>query len=176
MECHFEVEFAFDSARAIGEYEGVLKEAIHQLKYSGHRVLGPVLSALLLERIRLGDYAMQVDCIIPIPVHSSRLRQRGFNQSELLAQGISCAFDLPLLRGVLLRTIATKQQIGLLIEKRRENVEGAFKVARNDAVEGRRILLLDDVLTTGSTADSAARALRDAGAKAIHVLTLARSL
>ena len=175
-ECRHEVEFAFNSARAVGQYDGVLKEAIHQLKYSGHRVLGPVLGALIVEHLRRSALVPRVACIVPMPIHPSRVRQRGFNQSELLAAEVSRAFGLPLLPRALVRTRPTRPQVDLPIEKRRENVEGAFKVVREDAVAGRSILLVDDVLTTGSTADSAARALRDAGAREIHVLTLARSL
>jgi len=171
------IEFSFDSARAVGVYDGVLKEAIHQLKYSGHRVLGPVLGALLVEHLRgRPDFIRRIDCIVPVPIHRSRARRRGFNQSELLAQEVGWVFELPVLPQAIERHRPTRPQVDLPIEERSENVRGAFRVVRQDAVSGRILLLIDDVFTTGSTVDSAASALRDAGAGEIHVLTLARSV
>jgi ComF family protein len=175
-EC-FGIEYAFDAARAVGVYDGPLREAIHQLKYSGHRVLAPVLGGLLVDHLRgRSGFIQRIGCIVPMPIHTSRRRQRGFNQSALLAEPVGRAFALPVVERALIRTHATRPQVDLPIEMRRENVEGAFQVAGADAVAGRSVLLIDDVFTTGSTADSAARALRDAGAREIHVLTLARSV
>ena len=171
------VEYCFDSARSVGVYDGVLKEAIHQFKYSGHRVLAPVLGELLVNHLRKDTACLRrVNCIVPVPIHSSRLRQRGFNQSELLAEELSREFALPLVRKALVRARATRPQVNLPTDKRHDNVQNAFRVARTDAIEGRNILLIDDVFTTGSTVDSAARSLREAGAREVHILTLARSL
>lgn len=175
-ECHG-VEFCFNAASAVGVYDGVLKEAIHQFKYSGHRVMGPILGELLVDYLHAHrGMLLHTNCVIPVPIHHSRERQRGFNQSDILAAEIGRAFSLPVLPSVLVRTIPTHPQVDLPIDKRRNNVERAFKVRREDAVSGRSILLVDDVFTTGSTVDSAASALRDAGASYIHVLTLARSV
>lgn len=171
------VEFAFDSARGVGIYDGALKEAIHQLKYSGHEVIAPVLGMLIVDHLKSRSiFISQIDCIVPMPIHASRLRQRGFNQSELLAREIGRAFELPILPRTLIRGRATRPQVELSVEERLPNVDGAFEVVRSDAVSGRRVLLVDDVFTTGSTSDSASRALRDAGAGEVHVLTLARSV
>ncbi|MBI2843631.1 MAG: ComF family protein [Armatimonadetes bacterium] len=170
-------EFEFNSAESVGVYEGVLREAIHQFKYSRHRVLGPVLGGLLVEHMRSrGDLKYRAASIVPVPIHKSRLRMRGFNQSEMLAEHIGKSLSLPVLRDALLRSKPTRAQVDLPVEVRKENVHGVFQVKRRDAVSGRILLLIDDVYTTGSTADSAARALRAAGAEEIHVLTLARSV
>lgn len=171
------IDFAFKSARSVGVYDGVLKDAIHQFKYSGHRVLAPVFGTLMVGYLhKHTDCLQNVDCIIPVPIHRSRLRQRGFNQSELLAEVISREFALPLVRGALVRTHATHPQVNLPNDKRHENMQNAFQAVQADAIKSRSILLIDDVFTTGSTVDSAARSLRNAGAGEIHVLTLARSL
>lgn len=172
-----EIDFAFDSARSAAVYDGALKDAIHQFKYSGHKALGPILAELVIRYLREKTERLRlVDCVIPVPIHSSRLRQRGFNQSEILADEIGQAFSLPVLCGNLTRTRSTRPQVNLPKDQRRENVADAFCVESKDGVEGRNILLIDDVFTTGSTSDAATRALKDAGAKAVHVLTLARSV
>lgn len=171
------IEFSFDSARAVGVYDGVLKEAIHALKYSGHRVLAPVLGALLVEHLRSrGGFVSRIGPVVPVPIHPSRVRQRGFNQSELLAAEIGRAFGLPVASDALERTRRTRPQVDLPIDQRSENVRGAFRAARQDVISGRSLLLIDDVFTTGSTVNSAAQALRDAGAREVHILTLARSV
>ncbi|MEN6520182.1 MAG: ComF family protein [Armatimonadota bacterium] len=177
LECN-EMDFAFDSARSVAAYDGTLKEAIHKFKYSGQRVLGPVLAALVVDHLRRRDQIRRVGCIIPVPIHPTRLRYRGFNQSEILAEEIGRAFGLPVLVQVLNRTRPTRPQVNLRIDERHGNVEGAFEVGPGSArrISGMKVLLVDDVYTTGSTSDAAARALKDAGAAEVHVLTLARSL
>lgn len=175
-ECHG-VVFAFDSAQSVGIYDGVLKEAIHQFKYAGHTVMASVLGALLVQHINSrADFLAKIGCIVPMPIHPSRARFRGFNQSELLASEIGRALDLPVLPAALIRTRPTRPQVDLPVDKRHENVDDAFSVTREDVVSGRIVLLIDDVFTTGSTCDSASRALREAGAREVHVLTVARSV
>lgn len=177
--CHgcSQVELGFDSARSVGAYDGVLKEAIHQLKYSGHRVMAPILGGLIVDYLREQNaWLRRTSCIVPIPIHSSRLRSRGFNQSELLAVEISRVFALPMVGASLVRWRSNQPQVDLPLDKRHENVQGIFRVIRADSIAGRSVLLIDDVYTTGSTVDSAARVLREAGAREVHVLTLARSL
>ncbi|MEN6372756.1 MAG: ComF family protein [Armatimonadota bacterium] len=178
LECN-RVEYAFDSARSVAAYDGTLKEAIHRFKYSGQRVLGPILAAFVVDYLRgKRDQLRRVGCIIPIPIHPARLRYRGFNQSEILAEEIGKAFGLPVLMNVLNRTRPTRPQINLKREDRHSNVEGAFEVEPGLAgrISGMKVLLIDDVYTTGSTSDAAARALKSAGAAEVHVLTLARSI
>jgi competence protein ComFC len=172
------VEFNFDCAAAFGAYDGTLKDAIHLLKYTGHKVMGPVLGALLSRHLSK-DHRRQLDgasCIIPMPIHATRLRERGFNQSDLIAREMAGTLGKALLTGVLARTKATKPQVSLAEAQRHANVQNAFEVKNPKAVQGRIIILVDDVLTTGSTADAAAKALREAGAREIRVVTLARSI
>lgn len=170
-------EFTFDSAVSVAVYEGTLKDAIHKLKYSGHKVLGPYLGHLLVDYLHSRrKFISNIDCIVPLPIHSSRLAQRGFNQADLLAREVGQAFSLPVLMRAIERTTPTHPQVDLSIEDRRTNVVDAFSPVRGGDVDGRVVLLIDDVFTTGSTVDSAARALRKANAREVHVLTLARSL
>ncbi len=170
-------EFEFDSAQSVGVYDGVLRDAIHQLKYSGHRVLGPLLGHMMVEYLRgRMDLVRQVGCIVPVPIHPSRVRERGFNQSELLATQIGRGLAIPVLPNVLVRTRRTRPQVNLPFGERWENMIGAFAVKRPDAVAGRSVLLVDDVFTTGSTSHAASLALHNAAAREVHVLTLARSM
>lgn len=164
-------------ARAVAAYRDGMRDAIHELKYSGRTVLATPLGRLLAEAgpevvpVALDEWA---DALVPVPLHPARLAERGFNQAELLLAPCRSAWGLPVLGHALVRTRATLPQTDLDAEARRANVRDAFRVRRPAEVAGRRLLLVDDVLTTGATAGSAARALRAAGATAVGVLALAR--
>ncbi len=160
----------FDAAYAYGAYEDRLRELIHLFKYGRIRPLGRRLGEWLAGAAPL-DQAF--DIVVPVPLHWRRRWQRGFNQSELLASAVARRFAAPLVRA-LRRRRATLVQAGLSNAGRRENVAGAFSVKRREAVEGRRILLIDDVMTTGATAAACAFALKRAGARYVALLTLAR--
>jgi ComF family protein len=160
---------AFEAAYCFGAYEGVLRELIHLYKYAGIESLARPLGDLLMRALPLD---LQFDAVAPVPLHWRRRWQRGYNQAELLARSLARRTGIPL-RNCLRRRRATNVQAGLSNTRRRQNVSGAFR-ARADAVEGRRILLVDDVMTTGATANACAQALRRAGAQTITVLTLAR--
>jgi len=170
------IRFAFAGARAVGVYEGVLRDAIHALKYSCHAVvagdLGRLLADYLLEH---PNFTEGVSCVIPAPIHASRQRERGFNQSELLARAVAESLRAPLVTGVLRRIKATRPQVELPFEERVENVRGAFAVVDPAPIAAGRVLLIDDVLTTGSTAHEASSVLLEAGAAKVYVLTVARS-
>jgi ComF family protein len=162
----------FDRAVAAGWYEGVLAEAIHLFKYRGRTLLGRPLGALLVNTIeRIPD----TDCLVPVPLHPSRLREREFNQALLLCDILGSKSGLPVIPDALQRTRETPPQIGLSRLDRRRNVRRAFVPRRPERIEGRRILLIDDVFTTGSTANDCARALKRAGAESVSVLTVART-
>jgi ComF family protein len=168
-----------ECARAVAAYRDGMRAAIHALKYRGRTAVAPPLAALLAERggrlLGAGDGdGPPVDALVPMPLHPARLAERGFNQAEVLAGPCAAAWGRPLLSGALLRTRATRPQTELDAGERRANVAGAFAVRRPAAVAGRRLLLVDDVLTTGATAWAAARALRDGGAASVAVLVLAR--
>jgi ComF family protein len=160
----------FDAAYSFGAYDGVLRELIHLFKYGRIRTLAKPLGnhlALAIPR------EQRFDLIVPMPLHWRRRWQRGFNQAELLAREIARRCSLPVVSSVR-RVRATPAQAGLSNSERRRNVSKAFAVRRKRLVEGRRVLLIDDVMTTGATASACARVLRDAGAKYVALLTLAR--
>jgi ComF family protein len=152
-------------------FQSPLREAVHQLKYRRvRRVAGP-LGALMAEHVIAHPVA--VDAVLAIPLHSKRLAERGFNQAEALAREIADLLDLPLIDTGLTRVRATEQQAHLDARARAENMRDAF--AWRGAAPPRRLLLVDDVLTTGATMGACATVLRDAGAEAVHGLALARS-
>lgn len=147
-------------------------DALHRLKYGRDVSLAPPLAAVLAERAPKADH----DLILPVPLHRSRLQWRGFNQSLLIARGLPPGAGGRLDRWTLARRRATPPQVGLGERERRKNVRKAFVVTRADAVRTARVLLVDDVMTTGATADECARVLRRAGAREVDVLVLLRAL
>jgi ComF family protein len=160
----------FDHASSFGFYEGPLRSLIHLFKYSGMKPLARPL-AVLLERAIPVD--QQFDAVVPVPLHWRKRWERGFNQAELLARRIAKH------RGVLLvdalkRKRSTAVQATLASAGRRRNVAGAFEIRSKAAVAGKRILLIDDVMTTGATAGACASVLKRAGAKSVSLVTLAR--
>ncbi len=160
----------FDAAYCFGAYEGALRTLIHLFKYSAIRSLARPLADLLADALPRDQ---RFDAIVPVPLHWRRRWHRGFNQSELLARSLSRRTGVPLL-GVLRRTRATSVQAGLSNTRRRQNVTSAFGCRRPERVRGKRILLIDDVMTTGSTAAACALALKRAGAAKVAILTVAR--
>ncbi|MGH8189101.1 MAG: ComF family protein [Steroidobacteraceae bacterium] len=160
-----------EASRAAGEYEGSLREIIHAFKYDGRQSLAGPLARLMHEAG--ADLLRDADFVVPVPLHPWRRLQRGFNQAEELARRL----DMPV-RSALWRVRATVPQTELDIAQRRRNVRGAFRLSpfvRRSRLEGARIVLIDDVRTTGATLDACARVLRDAGAREIQVLTVAQA-
>ncbi len=176
------IEPAFARAAAYGSYESGLRELIHLLKYGGMRPAANVLGRMLAEAIASLDPDLPPDsvAVVPVPLHCTKLRQRGFNQAELIARAalkIRPQGDrLRLCAGALERKCETASQIGLTSHQRRENLRGAFEVAQPDSVRGREVLVVDDVFTTGATVSECARVLRRAGAAKVWVATVARTL
>jgi ComF family protein len=172
----------FARAASYGSYDGGLRELVHLLKYEQVRPAASVLGRMLAEAI--GDlepfFGDGTVLVLPVPLHPEKLRQRGFNQSELIARTalkLRPAEDrLALNAGVLARLRPTQSQIGLTRRQRRENLRGAFAVVKPDEIAGREILLVDDVFTTGTTVSECARILRRAGASKVWVATVARTL
>jgi ComF family protein len=161
----------FDAAYSYGFYEGTLRELIHLLKYGKVPTLaGPLGRLLALAYPR----DQRFDVIVPVPMHWRRRWDRGFNQAELLAQVLGRRIGVPVCRAARRRR-ATPPQAGLTSARRRENVTQAFSVRKTGAVKGRRVLLVDDVLTTGATVGACALALKRAGAKHVAVITVARA-
>jgi ComF family protein len=160
----------FDSAYSYGAYDGVLQQLIHLFKYARVRPLAAPLGAFLASAIPRDQ---RFDVVVPVPLHWRRRWARGFNQSALLAQAVARRYGISVV-SALRRRRATTSQAGLTHARRRLNVADAFVVKRNKVVAGRRILLVDDVMTTGATATSCALALKQAGARYVALLTLAR--
>jgi ComF family protein len=185
------IEPPFARAVAYGSYEGGLRELVHLLKYGGVRPAANVLGRMLAEAITTlpigtaigieGDKSSSADVIaVPVPLHKTKLRQRGFNQAELIARAAlkigSSKHRLQLCTGVLERKRETTSQTGLTSHQRRENLRGAFAVANAETIKGLEVLLVDDVYTTGATVSECARVLRRAGASKVWVATVARTL
>ena len=172
--CHYCLaeRMSIDVIRSPFRFSSPIREAVHALKYRGLTAVSPVLASLIGEWLR--ENPLSGDVIVPVPLHPKRLRERGFNQSRLLAQKLSELIQIPLSEGSLIRVKNTMAQARTPnAEKRRENVYGAFKCL-DSALTGAKVILFDDVCTTGSTLDSCARALKEAGVKEVLGLTLAR--
>jgi ComF family protein len=172
----------FSKATAYGSYDGGLRELIHLLKYQQVRPASNVLGRMLAEAIAtlFPSFDGRELLVIPVPLHAQKLRQRGFNQSELIARAalkiLGCGRQCEWSPGILERQRETASQIGLSRHQRRENMRGAFRVLQPEKVREREILLVDDVYTTGTTASECARVLRKAGATEVWVATVARTL
>ncbi|HEV7258173.1 MAG TPA: ComF family protein [Bosea sp. (in: a-proteobacteria)] len=164
----------FARARAVCRFDGTARELVHRLKYGDRTDLALTLGRMMTQSGR--ELLPDADLVVPVPLHRTRLWTRRFNQAAALAQTVSRQSGLPYAPLALTRVKRTRQQVGLTRTQRAENLQGAFKVAPSarPQIEGRRILLVDDVLTTGSTANAAARALLRAGASAVDILTFAR--
>lgn len=166
--------FQLDGMRACAFHSGPLRTAIHQFKYEGLRSLAAPLGQLMSQTWAEAAPASGVDAIVPVPLHPARQRERGYNQSALLAREFSSSVRRPVVEGELVRVKATVPQIDLSAEQRRHNVEHAFRCAKG-GLTGKRVLLVDDVCTTGATLEAAAAALYEAGARSVWSFTLARA-
>lgn len=164
--------FAFSVARSWGSYTGRLRMAILKLKHKRSMSLGLALSQPLVALCTALGWRSEL--LVPVPLHPARRAQRGHNPVELLAAPLATSLSLPFVPNALARIRETQPQMDLDIARRWTNVHAAF--AADAQVGGRRILLLDDIMTTGATLDAAARALRSAGAQDVYALTLARTL
>jgi ComF family protein len=164
----------YAGARSFGYYSAELSKIIQELKFHGRRnlagLLGPLLTAVFFESWN----REQIDLVVPVPLHPKRKRERGFNQSELLARLV--ARQIAVLHiAALTRVRPTLPQVGLTDSERKENVRRAFSCPRPQLISKKRVLLIDDVMTTGATVASASRALLDSGALSVSVLTVARA-
>ena len=159
-----------DGIRACSRFEGAIRQAIHRLKYGGQRALAEPLAELLVQVARQLPPA---DAVVPVPLHPARERRRGYNQSALLAAELGRRLDLPLELAAR-RVRETRDQVELDRRARQANVKGAFACADLATIAGRRLLLIDDVCTTGSTLLACAEPLVRAGAASVWGLTIAR--
>ena len=164
---------AIDSIRSVYRFEGALRDSLHEFKYDGVKVLAKPFGRMM------GDYLdanpVPSDVVIPVPLHKRRLRTRGYNQSALLAREIALSVGLLWDTKALVRQRETAPQVSLSKLQRRTNVDGAF-VCIDESLRQRRVLLVDDVCTTGATLEACATALYEVGVGAVHGLTLARAI
>lgn len=161
---------ALDWARSAHRFDGTIRHAIHRFKYGGERAWAPLLAALVAEHDDLGRPAF--DLLVPVPLAAARERERGYNQAEDLTRALADLWKLEV-AAYLRRTRATPPQVGLDRAARLVNVAGAF-AWRGERLRGARVLLVDDVMTTGATGEACAVALKAAGAGFVGILTLAR--
>jgi ComF family protein len=163
----------YTAARAVGAYEGALRASVLRLKHEPH--VGARLARLLAQAQRRPPLD-RARLVVPVPLHEERLRERGFNQAALLARSLASRNRLRLDEWSLTRRRhSERHRAGMDARARRETVEDAFRVTRPRLVAGHGVLLVDDVLTTGATVSACARALREAGAAEVFVLTVARA-
>ena len=172
-------EWAFDMARSGFVFDGPVRDACHNLKYQGHFGIGAWLGKKMGETLRSDfnqkDSRKEV-IIVPVPLSPDRLKDREFNHSLSLAGSISREFGFPVNTSILRRKNGSGPQVGLTPKERWSNVRGTFYIRGPEPVKGKRIVLVDDVLTTGATSNECARMLKKAGAARVEVLTLARTL
>ncbi|NPV07424.1 MAG: ComF family protein [Anaerolineae bacterium] len=156
---------------SVSLHQGLARRAVHALKYEGKRVLAEPMAAEMVGC--LGSTAAKVDWVIPVPLHRSRQRERGFNQAELLARGLTAHLRLPLVGDCLVRVRDTSPQVGLSVAERKGNMEGAFRA--HARMREQALLLVDDVCTTGATIAACAAAAAAAGGVPVAAVTFTRA-
>ncbi len=166
-----EMRPVIDGIRSVAYFEGVLRRAIHRFKYNGLQALAGPLARLLVEYQM--EHQLPADVIVPVPLHPDREAERGYNQAGLLAEALGAKVECPVVQTGLSRVRPTAPQIEFNARERHVNVADAFR-ARKEAIVAQRILLIDDVCTTGATMEACAEALKAAGARSVWGLALAR--
>ncbi|NPA92673.1 MAG: ComF family protein [Chloroflexi bacterium] len=164
---------AFDQARAWALMAGSVRQAVHRLKYRRDWALADVLAVQLLAVVKA--HGWEVDAVVPVPLSAARHRERGYNQAALLAFPVALGLGVPYRPHGLRRVRETRSQVGLSRAERWANMQGAF-AALPQQWHGQTILLIDDVMTTGATMHAAAKALKEAGARRVFALTVARAV
>jgi ComF family protein len=167
----------FDRAVAFGRYDGVLRDIIHWYKYRYKKELSKSLAELLLRAFQEKYSAEPVDAVVPVPLHWWRKRWREFNQARLVAEYIAGEKQVSVLEQLVVRRRSTRPQSSCRsISQKQQNIAGAFSVPRPGQIRDKSLLLVDDIITTGSTVNECARVLKEAGAAKVHVLALARAV
>lgn len=161
--------------RSVSLYDGIVKEMILLLKFEKLKILGKVLAKMAYEKLKENNTVFDCDILIPVPISKKRKLERGFNQSEEIARELSNLIKKKLVRNVLVKKIETIPQSLLPMRERRKNIIGSFEVKNAEFIKGRRILLVDDIYTTGSTISECCKVLLRSGAEEVKVLTIARA-
>ena len=164
-------DHCFDSCRAAFVYDDVLKESMYRYKYGGRAEYADYYAEKMGDSMKNYILSCRADALVPIPLHKDRFRKRGYNQAELLAGRLSDRFNIPLRTDVLVRCAKTAVQKSLRASQRQNNLKKAFKIG-SDVVKLNNIILVDDIFTTGSTMDAAAKCLKEAGAANVFCIVL----
>jgi competence protein ComFC len=167
--------YAFERARYLGIYDGALVRAILLLKWERIEPLGVWFADRLAQIVRRESEILAADIVVPVPLHRDRERERGYNQAGLISKPLARKLGLPHKAMLLMRTRPRPNKQVLSLEERWESVRGAFATRPGSQVDKKRVLLVDDVMTTGATLDACARALLESGAKSVLGLTVARA-
>ncbi|PIV21433.1 MAG: ComF family protein [Deltaproteobacteria bacterium CG_4_8_14_3_um_filter_45_9] len=166
----------FTMARAWGAFEGSLQEAIHRWKYEGKTRLTPFFAEWMVKGLNRYWEPDSLDLLIPVPLYTQRLRERGFNQALLLVKELSRRTGIPYRKTILQKKKPTIPQVNLSGAEREKGLRGAFHIIRNEELLGKSVLLVDDVYTTGATVNECSKVLLRGGAERVDVLTLAHAL
>ncbi len=155
--------------------ESIIQTLIHELKYQNKRSIGIFLGEIIASSIKDDADFTSADALIPVPLHKIRFRERGYNQSELIAKGISKVIGIKVINDLLMRNRNTQTQTKLNFEERRENVKDAFYVSKKykDFIPGKNFIIVDDVITTGSTINECGKALIQSGASKVFAISVA---
>ncbi len=164
----------FNRARSALRYSGPLQRAMHRFKYNAYVWLADDLSKYLEACVKVHYDQAGIEAVVPVPLFGRKERERTFNQSSLLARRLAGAIDAPFYGNSVVRTRDTGSQVELNARQRRKNVRNAFRVVCRERIDGRSIMLVDDVMTTGATVNECSRALKEAGAVEVNVVTVAR--
>lgn len=165
----------FDSMTAIASYDGAMKTLIHKFKYARQKYLFRMLNDIIVTHNKLKDIVPDIDVVVPVPLYWLKKMRRGFNQSELLSLGINRYFSKPLSANNLCRIKNTESQTRLPKSQRQKNIHNAFFVKYPGLFQEKKILLVDDVMTTGVTASECSKKLKESGARHVHLLVLANA-
>lgn len=164
----------FEELISIFKYEGIIREKIIQYKFGDKAYMNNTFAKIILKNEKICGLLKKYDIIIPVPIHKKRKAQRGYNQTQLIANKISKCLNIKLCNNVLVKNKNTIAQSKLNKKKRVQNIKGVFKILNSEKIKGKDILLLDDIYTTGSTANECSKILKKAGAKTVGVLTIAK--
>ncbi len=166
------VPYRYAATYAYFTDDGLLQHLLHRLKYAGKQEIGTYLGKKFGQNLKDAAWINEIDAIIPVPLHPDKLAKRGFNQTMLLGQGMAQSIGIDMMTDVLIRTRNTESQTSKSRSERVENMAGAFRITQKQRIEGKHILLIDDVLTTGATLEACALALMEAKGVAISIATI----
>lgn len=164
----------FKELISILKYEGIIRDKILQYKFEDKAYIYKTFAKIVLKNKKVCGLLKKYDIIIPVPIHKKRKLQRGYNQTQLIAKEISKNIDIKLCNNVLVKNKNTIAQSKLNKNKRKQNIKDAFKALNVQNIQGKSVLLFDDIYTTGSTANECSKILKEAGAKTVGVLTIAK--